>query len=100
MQRRGRSLLKFLVADFGPEVGLLETQPKIAANKFFQKFLRQPETSHETTQLWTFFHNIPSPSVARGRRVWTGFPGFWCSLSGVKTKKIIVFLGTDLNVYV
>lgn len=44
MQKREWSCLNFLVVDFvrfGPEVGLLETQPKIAANKFFQKFLCQ-----------------------------------------------------------
>lgn len=76
MQRRGWSLLKFLVADFGPELGLLKTQPKIAAKKFFQKFLRQPETSHETTQLQTFFHNIPSPSSGHGKEGVDRLPGF------------------------
>lgn len=36
--------MKFLVADFEiwPQEGLLKTQPKIAANKFFQKFLSHP----------------------------------------------------------
>ena len=104
MPRRGWSFLKFLVADFirsGQKWDFWKLSP-IAANKFFQKFLLQAQTSHETTQLPMFFHNTQHPLTQQWRwcRGCGLLPGFWCSLSGVKTKKIIVFLGTGLNVYV
>ena len=82
-----------------PEVGLLETQLRIA-NKFFQKFLFQVLTSHGTTQLQPFPVTSLHPAAAVERRVWTGSLGFWYSLSGVKTKGIIVFFGTGLHVCV